>query len=170
MNNVFERFVSKWSVLSTSKPGRRPETVDSLNQIEKALAVTLPERYVEFMLSVGEVWTPEILDSVVDLELEMPDIQSMLSFQEAEDLTRGWREIGLPENLIVIATDCMGNMFCFDGKSCLPPRCQDLPVYFYDHDFDTTRKVADSFEALLAGYLDLEKGERRPDQSGTPMP
>ena len=157
MNTIFEQFVRKWSTDSTSKPGRGPESSESLDRIEKALGVMLPDAYVDFMLSVGEVWTPEILNCIVDREIEMPDIQNILSFEEAEGSTVGWKDINLPSNMFVFATDSMGNMFCFDTNSCVAPRSHDLPVYFFDHDFETTMNVADTFVGLLAKYVELKK-------------
>jgi SMI1/KNR4 family protein SUKH-1 len=157
MNNIYDQFVSKWSTASTSSPERGPESSESLQRIEKSLAVTLPKAYVDFMLSVGEVWTPDILDCIVDQEVEMPDIQNMLSFEQAERTTRAWQEITLPENMFAFATDCMGNMFCFDTNSCVAARCDDLPVFLCDHELGTTEVVADSFVTLLAKYVELEE-------------
>jgi hypothetical protein len=157
MNDIFDRFVSKWSTASISSPHRGPESPESLQRIEKALAVTLPKAYVDFMLAVGDVWTPDILDCIVDHDVEMPDIQNILSFEAAEAITRSWQKINLPENMFAFATDCMGNMFCFDTNSCVAPRCDDLPVFLCDHGLGTNEVMADSFVALLAKYVELEK-------------
>ena len=157
MNDIFERFVSKWSTASVFEHRRGPEDPESLQETERALGITLPQAYVDFMLSIGAVWTPEILNCVVDQELEMPDIQNIESLEGAVRLTRSWQELNLPSNMFALATDCMGNMFCFDTNTCVPPRSQDLPVYFFDHDFATTKKVANSFVALLESYAALEK-------------
>jgi hypothetical protein len=65
----------------------------------------------------------------------------------------------MPKNFFAFANDAMGNTFCFDMKKCASPRCSDLPVYFFDHDFGTTDVVSKSFLKFLESYVELEKAE-----------
>jgi len=155
MNKIFEDFVSKW--VSTYHGNPVPESEESLTQLENIFNCILPKSYIDFITTVGSVWTPDILDSVVDQESDLNSLQDIYSVEEAIDATNSWQGAGMAKNLFAFANDSMGNKFCFDIKQCVSPRCTDLPVYFFDHDFDTTEEVASSFMEFLESYVALQK-------------
>ncbi len=68
---------------------------------------------------------------------------------------RGWQEAGMPEGLVPIAKDCMGNLFCFDLDDGQEIRKLDGPVYFWDHDFNEVQHEAASFETWIGKYNSL---------------
>jgi cell wall assembly regulator SMI1 len=65
----------------------------------------------------------------------------------------GWREIGLPDNFVVIGKDFSGNKFCFDVADLQGDAVASAPVYFWDHDFDDVQLVASSFPEWIGSYL-----------------
>jgi hypothetical protein len=157
MNKLFQTFVSKW--VSTYHGNPVPESEESLKRLEVTYSFTLPKSYIDFLSTVGSVYTPEILDSVVEIESELESLQDIYSVEAAIEMTNGWQGVGMPKNLFAFANDAMGNKFCFDMKQCVSPRCSDLPVYFFDHDFGTTDVVTNSFLEFLESYVELEKAE-----------
>ena len=46
-----------------------PSTQSDIDKFEKELNIQLPNDYKRFLLSIGNIWTPDILDLVVDKEL-----------------------------------------------------------------------------------------------------
>lgn len=65
--------------------------------------------------------------------------------------TEAWREMGLPDDMIAFASDCMGNLFAFDGV----PLNSNSGVWFFDHETGETALVAPSFKDWIQQYLDL---------------
>ncbi|KQY93398.1 hypothetical protein ASD21_11595 [Caulobacter sp. Root1455] len=59
--------------------------------------------------------------------------------------------MGLPEDKIAFASDCMGNLFAF-GSVALN---QSSQVWFFDHDTGEIVVVAPSFKDWIQQYLDL---------------
>lgn len=155
MNTVFRDFVSKW--VSTYHGDPVPAGAESLAQLENSFGIVLPQSYLDFMTTVGPVWVPDILDSVVQHESELQALQDIYTVEDAIEQTRAWHAAGMDENLFAFANDSMGNKFCFAMDQCGMPRCMDSPVYFFDHDYDTVDEVAPSFLDFLEGYLALKK-------------
>lgn len=58
----------------------------------------------------------------------------------------------MPNNLIVIANDSMGNKFCFDMADLQSGKVQAAPIYFWDHDFGKVDFVASSFRDWIGAY------------------
>ena len=61
----------------------------------------------------------------------------------------------MPENLIVIGNDCMGNKFCFDVNELICPDDTESKVHYWDHDFDSTSTVAASFSEWMERLANL---------------
>jgi hypothetical protein len=136
---------------------RTPVTDEQLDVVEAALNTKLPAAYRQFMTRHGVVHSQSILDEIVDKKLEPhPDVQDFLEPQEAINNTKGYWSAGMPENLIGIASDCMGNMIGFHRQD-FP--ADDAPVLFFDHDFVEVNEIAPSFDEFLAWYLDHLKGQ-----------
>jgi len=49
----------------------------------------------------------------------------------------------------------MGNVFCFEEDDLLDARPDDVPIWFFDHDFCSDRRLSDSLDSWLATYLTL---------------
>ncbi len=133
---------------------REPERVTetALTQVEKELGADLPVSYKSAILSVGlPSPTIELLDHICDHEIDLPDLSGFHSPEDVVTSTTGWRELGMPEHLIAFASDCSGNLFAFTISST--GNCDE--VWFFDHDFGTSEKLADSFEAWLNLYNNL---------------
>lgn len=105
------------------------------------------------MTSVGKLWTPDILSTVVEMEAQLHSLQDFLSSSEVIDTTAGWRAIGMPEDLVAFANDAGGNLFCFSRSLCAEKRLEDAPVLFWDHEFNETLEVAPSFMSFLDSYV-----------------
>jgi len=101
----------------------------------------------------GSVYTPGILAAIVDLNLDHDDIQNIVTVTEAVEGTKAYWSAGMPDDIIGFGNDCMGNMVGFKRKPRSASRPDDLPVWFFDHDFVTVKKLAGSFDRLLDWYV-----------------
>jgi len=54
----------------------------------------------------------------------MRDVSDFLRPSEMVTVTEDWRDMGLPEELVAFAADCMGNLFCFSAKAGAGGQCQ----------------------------------------------
>lgn len=138
-----ELFIARWM-----HPDHPPEPVsdEGLAAVEARFDFAFPTDYREAVLRFGLVSpTIELLDAIVDRELDMADLSELLDPAEMVKSTEAWREMGLPENMVAFGSDCMGNLFCFrtDGGPA---------IFFFDHDFETTRELAPSFALWIEGY------------------
>ncbi|HUQ68577.1 MAG TPA: SMI1/KNR4 family protein [Planctomycetaceae bacterium] len=149
--DIHDAFVSRFHF------GKRGEPVahNQLDAIEEALGTKLPTAYCQFMLRHGVVYTPSILGEVADGKLGHPDIQEFLQPDQAIENTKMYWSGGMPDDVIGVASDCMGNMIGFHRQS-LPS--DDSPVVFFDHDFVDVYELSPSFDEFLAWYLDHLKG------------
>lgn len=134
------RFIALWT-----HPDYAPDPVSDgeLESAEGRLNVRLPAEYRSAVLQLGLPRpTIALLDAIVDQELDLRDVNDFLSPAELVSVTEDWRDLGLPEELVAFATDCMGNLFCF-------PTVADAggpaPVFFFDHDARTLEVIAPSF-------------------------
>jgi hypothetical protein len=128
-----------------------PATDEQIDGIGTELATTIPSAYRRFMTRHGSVYTPGILDAVVDRQLDHPDVQNILTPDEAIEGTKAYWSAGMPSDVIGVASDCMGNMIGFRRQT---GAVDDAPVVFFDHDFVEVSDLADSFDAFLQWYLD----------------
>ena len=92
----------------------------------------------------------------VERELDLAPLGDFYAPNEIVEETLGWREIGMPEELIAIASDGMGNKFCFDSKGLKRGTADGKAVWFFDHDFDTTEVIASSFDAWIGALCAVE--------------
>jgi len=103
------------------------------------------------MTQHGPVYTPDTLHVIADGNIVHPDIQYILDPAESIEGTKGYWSAGMPEDVIGVASDCMGNMIGFRRQSSVS---DDAPVEFFDHDFGVVYEIAASFDEFLAWYLD----------------
>lgn len=59
----------------------------------------------------------------------------------------------MPASLVAIGNDLSGNQFCFAAGDLKDLSVSSAPVFFWDHDFDTTDRIAASFSAWIETYL-----------------
>jgi hypothetical protein len=135
---------------------KTPATMLETAKMEAELNTRLPTAYVEFMLSHGGAYTPSVLSLVVDGEVDMPDLQNIESIPKAIAGTKAYWSAGTPNDLIGFGGDSMGNMFCFKRQPISSNRPDDLPVWFFDHDFVESHEVAPSFDQWLLSYIRLK--------------
>lgn len=139
-----ERFAELWA--SSSYPPD-PVTEADIRIVEQRFGFCLPNEYRHAVLQVGLPRpTIALLDAIVDRELDLRDLSRFLNSSEIVSVTDDWRYLGLPEDLVAFATDCMGNLFCFcnanDGEEA-------APVFFFDHDDQTVDVIAPSFNQWI---------------------
>lgn len=139
-----ERFAELWA--SSSYPPD-PVTEADLRIVEQRLDIRLPNDYRRAVLRAGLPRpTLALLNTIVNRELDLRDVSGFLNPSEIASVTEDWRGLGLHEELVAFATDCMGNLFCFrnanDGKEA-------VPVFFFDHDIQTVDAIAPSFDQWI---------------------
>jgi hypothetical protein len=146
--DIQEAFIARFHL-----GGKRTQvTAQQLDIVEKALNTTLPTAYREFMIRHGVVHSQGILEEIVDKKLEPhPEVQDFLEPQETIESTKGYWSAGMPESVIGIASDCMGNMI---GVHRQDSRTDDAPVMFFDYDIVEVNEIAQSFDEFLSWYLD----------------
>ena len=146
LNNFAERFNKS----DTAKPSTQVE----INELEHEFQIVLPEDYKTFLLNFGNIWTPDILDLVVDKNLPISDVQQFWSIDKIiYDKQNKWT-LHVSTDIIPIASDCMGNIFAFlrdDLK--LPTETAD--IYFFDHDLDTVEKISNSFTNWIVEFNNI---------------
>ena len=155
---IHQLFVSE---LHEGEPPVRIAASD-IQRVEQELATVLPHSYITFMETHGPVNTPSLLSLIVDGEHEMWDVMIIFKIADVIEGTKGSWSAGMSEQLVAFASDSTGNLFCFRRVSPSSPRADDAEVWFFDHEFCSDSKVADSFDAWLKNYLKL----KRPDLIG----
>jgi hypothetical protein len=142
-----ERFIALWM---TPDYPPRPVSEEGLRSVEARFGFACPADYREAVLRFGLVSpTLALLDTIVDRELDVADLSQLLDPKEMIESTDGWRGMGLPLDMIAFATDCCGNLFCFDEQA------NGAPVFLFDHDFGTTKPIAPSFTRWIEAYCAL---------------
>jgi hypothetical protein len=140
------RFIALWT---HSDYAPDPVSEDELKNAEVRLQTRLPADYRNAVLQLGLPRpTIELLDAIVDRELDLRDVSEFLSPAEIVSVTEDWRDLGLPEELVAFATDCMGNLFCFPTEA----NGGEVPVSFFDHDERTVDVIAPSFTRWIEGF------------------
>jgi hypothetical protein len=151
--NQLAAFNDKWG-----RPKNPPTPVDpaALMQVGLQLGMTFPACYIAAM---GEVGAPSttlgLLHVITTQQLDLPDLSALHVPADVWTKTVGWRAAGMPNWLVAIGSDCMGNSFCFDMRKKGILRKSSPAIYLWDHDLGNTRKVADSFDLWIERYLQL---------------
>lgn len=142
-------FASKWS---HPEYPPKPVLVADLERAEDGLGGRLPGEYRDAVLSIGLPQpTGALLHSVCEGEADFADVADFLTADEMISSTQAWREMGLPNDKIAFASDCMGNLFAFDSGAL----SQSSKVWFFDHDTGGVALAAQSFGIWIQQYLDL---------------
>jgi len=148
------RFNEIWS--SPNYPPK-PVSEEQLIGVEQRFGVRLPADYRESVLSVGlPSPTIALLDAIVERELDVHSLSDLYSPSEIIEDTVGWHEIGMPRQLIAFASDGCGNKFCFDTDDLNDGQADSCAIWFFDHDFGSVDKTAQSFEAWIGTFCNIE--------------
>jgi hypothetical protein len=140
-----------------------PASARSVRLAETRLGTLLPRSYVEFASAHGSVWTPTLLDKVVDKDLDHPDLQDMFNPSKAVAASQLMWQGGMSRELVAFAGDSQGNVFCFRKAK----RCQDdAEVLLFDHEFHEVGKVAKGFDPLLLWYVESCGPAKRRSKKG----
>ncbi len=132
-------------------------SLDEIHQIEIELNTVLPQSYIDFMTEYGEAYAPSLLSLIVEEDSELHDLQNITTIKDTIEGTKMYWSGGMPDDLIGFGNDSMGNMFCFKKYVQKSERPNDLPVYFFDHDFVKVIKISDSFDSWLRDYILLKE-------------
>lgn len=142
-------FASKWS-----HPDNAPKPIlpADLEHAETQLGGRLPDEYRVALLNLGLPRpTGALLHSICEEGADFADVSEFFTADEMIASTEAWREMGLPDSMIAFASDCMGNLFAFDGSA----KTQGSEVWFFDHDTGQTSLAAPSFARWIQQFLDL---------------
>lgn len=136
--------------------------VDQLQDAERVPGTVLPQSYLSFAIRIGAIYTPDLLTLMTGGESEIApegarmDIQNFLSPKELVETTKAYWSAGMDDWLVVIASDCMGNVFGFRKAS--GDRQDDAPVYTFDHDFCETHEEEVGYDAWLESFIRIKEG------------
>src|SRR5262245_36564830 len=142
MDALFETFIRKWN---THAPPARV-SIEELYQVERKLAVTLPEKYKSIVTRFGLPTTSiTLLKNICKQGLKLNDVSWFCGPDEIIEQTTFWRTQGMPDDLVAYAVDCGGNLFCFETPVRSPVDPEDSPIWFFDHDYEEATEIANSF-------------------------
>lgn len=134
-----------------------PVAESDLRSVEQRLSVHLPDDYRQEVLQVGLPRpTIALMDAIVERELNLHSLSDFYSPEEIVEEATGWREIGMPEQLVAFASDGCGNKFCFDADRLNNGNAEGYGIWFYDHDFETVDQIAPSFNVWIAAFCHVE--------------
>lgn len=153
-NDIIRKFVEIWGVEQDPKFA----STDDIASAEKELGFALPEEYVELVTKYGSVYCPNLLDEIVDLEAEIPDVQNFSLPSEMIEQTQMYTKAGMPVGFLAFASDCMGNMFCFKVSEL--NNSEVAGIWFFDHDFCEIEKINENFNEWLSSYIELSAANK----------
>ena len=146
---LYELFVTTFNVKDPLSPFR----LDEIDDVEREIKTVLPESYVFFVKYFGPVYTPQLR---VLLQLDLDASYPLQDFSSADEVLGCWQGVKeLPERSIPFAADSKGNLFCFKGVALGTRRPPDQPVFVFDHEGETFKEIAPSFDAWLEAFLKL---------------
>lgn len=153
--DVIGKFVEMWNC----NRALRTATQEEIQRTEAALGFALPSGYKTLAIVYGDVYTPDILDAVVEQNLDLRDVQNIILPAEALEDTRLYVSAGMPEGYFGFASDAGGSMFCFSLDD-LAEGTGDSAVWFFDHDFVDMTRESGSFLEWLRCYIEIGRRER----------
>jgi len=149
MKNI-DLFVKNWG----SKQSMVPIDNNNILELESKMNGFLPESYKYLISTYGLVHTPNVLTKICDLGSDISEVQDFLSLEDVFSLSQLYELTGMPKGHILFASDCKGNMFCFKLSDCASKQT-DLPVWFFERDLCTIKKVSNSFTEWLNEFNKL---------------
>ena len=148
--NSIDLFVKNWG----SKSAMVPIKLDDIEEVESKLNAYLPSTYKYLLSTYGLVHTPNVLTKICDLCVDVSEVQDFLSLDDVFSLSKLYEMSGMPKGHVLFASDCKGNMFCFKLTDCSTQQ-DDSPVWFYNHELCTVKKVSNSFAEWLEAFNEL---------------
>lgn len=145
--DLMDAFVAKWT-----HPEYPPTPISTaeFDAASRRLGIVFPQSLRSALTSYGAASpTLALLNAIVHRKLPLADISDFLTPDEMEQYTRDYCLAGMPNEMVVFATDCMGNVFIVDRRS-------PSAIQFFDHDFCTVDLISPNFETWLSTYLDIE--------------
>lgn len=142
---IFETF-NKFICIFECKKSKSYK-IAKIKQIEKTLNLKFNSSYRFLLQKYGSFYCPNLLDILVKQESKIPDLNSIIKLEDLIELNNGYWNGGMPKEYFLFGLDCMGNAFCFSKKN------YSNEIYFFDHDFLTITKIADSLIDLWNIYL-----------------
>jgi len=149
MKNI-DLFVKNWG----SKQSMVPIDNNDILELESKINGFLPDSYKYLISTYGLVHTPNVLTKICDLGSDISEVQDFLSLEDVFSLSQLYELTGMPKGHVLFASDCKGNMFCFKLSDC-ESKQTDLPVWFFDRDLCTVKKVSNSFIEWLDEFNKL---------------
>jgi len=149
MKNI-DLFVKNWG----SKQAMVPIDNNEILELESKINGFLPDSYKYLISTYGLVHTPNVLTKICDLGSDISEVQDFLSLEDVFSLSQLYELTGMPKGHVLFASDCKGNMFCFKLSDC-ESKQTDLPVWFFDRDVCTVKKVSNSFIEWLDEFNKL---------------
>jgi len=149
MKNI-DLFVKNWG----SKQSMVPIDNNDILELESKMNGFLPESYKYLISTYGLVHTPNVLTKICNLGSDISEVQDFLSLEDVFSLSQLYELTGMPKGHILFASDCKGNMFCFKLSDCASKQT-DLPVWFFERDLCTIKKVSNSFTEWLNEFNKL---------------
>ena len=124
-----------------------PYSIKKIDKVEEILKVKFNLSYRILLKKFGSFYCPNLLDLLVNQESKIPDLYSLIKLEDLIEMNNGYWNGGMPKEYFLFGLDCMGNAFCFSMKK------YSNEIYFFDHDFLTITKIADSLIDLCNIYL-----------------
>jgi hypothetical protein len=134
--------------------GLRPAKATQLADAEAALGVLWPEAYRQFAMTCGAVYTPGLLDLVVERKPGFGEVQQFLTPKQSVAETRGW-DLDPEGGCAAFASDSGGSFYAFRQLPATEPRPDDAAVWLFDHDDGEWVEHSASFDEWLGRFLQL---------------
>jgi len=147
--DIYREFVERW-VHADFHPF--PVKAESLDRLEARFETYLPLAYRECMEKVGPASAGHaLLSTIIERDLEIPSVHDFLAPAEAIEVTEGWREAGLEDDMVAFATEDSGDLYCFKVVPESEPVPGDATVWYFDHE----ERSSESLELLFTEWLKL---------------
>ncbi len=149
--NVFEEFVKRFDKnADVTLPND-----ELLGMIQSLSKCDLPFEYIEFAFEYGDVWTPDILEIIVDNNLEMYSLQEFWTFDAIYNkLVSGWSS-KQQYKVVPFANDSSGNIYYFKKET----GTTDMEVFIYDFDFEEEVRIATTFRGFIEQFVEMPVGK-----------
>ncbi|KGK00991.1 SMI1/KNR4 family protein [Thalassotalea sp. ND16A] len=148
--NSIDLFVKNWG----SKHSMVAIDNHDIAELESRLNASLPGSYKYLISKYGLVHTPNVLTKICDLGVDISEVQDFLNLEDVFSLSKLYEMSGMPKGHVLFASDCKGNMFCFKLSDCTSEHT-DIPVWFFDHDSRTVKKISNTFIEWLEEFNEL---------------
>jgi hypothetical protein len=149
-NDLHRAFAERFHAGKQFRPAKQAQ----LAEAEAALGLLWPESYRQFALAYGEVFTPQVLDLIIEHKPGFSDVQQFLTPKQCVTETRRW-QLEPAGGCAAFASDCSGSFLAFRQLPAAGPRPDDHAVWLFDHEAGDVIEQASSFDAWLSAFLEL---------------